>query len=197
LPAEVVIAETDCRQFGTKTKEIDGNDKEKIMSQIAIEKVDEKKTPASSVQDEMKYLSERIRNRAFELFERRGAGDGLAIEDWLNAERDLFRVPESELIDRDGEFEARVSAPGFDPAQVHVTALPDALIVKGSATHTHDKSEGNVRFCEFDQKTLFRRFDLPEPINVDKVTANLEKGVLKLTAIKAKQEHGRSQSRVA
>jgi HSP20 family protein len=168
------------------------------MSQVAIEKVDEKKAPASSVLNEMKTLSERIRNRAFELFERRGAGDGFAINDWLNAERDLFRIPESELIDRDGEFEARVSAPGFEPGQVHVTALPDALIVKGSATHTHDKSEGSVRFCEFDQKTLFRRFDLPEPINVDKVTANLDKGVLELTAIKAGREHGKQQqSRVA
>jgi HSP20 family molecular chaperone IbpA len=31
---------------------------------------------------------------------------------------------------------------------------------------------------------MFRRFDLPEPINVDKVTANLDKGVLQLIALK-------------
>jgi len=45
-----------------------------------------------------------------------------------------------------------------------------------------------VQYCEFGQKTLFRRFDLPAPINVDKVTADLNKGVLHLTAAKAKQE---------
>jgi hypothetical protein len=45
-------------------------------------------------------------------------GGGFAIDDWLSAERDLFPVPESKLIDRDGEFEARVSAPGFRTSDV-------------------------------------------------------------------------------
>ena len=116
-----------------------------------------------------------------------------AVSDWLSAERDLFRIPESELVDRDGKFEARVAAPGIDPSDVTVTALPDALIVQGSTVHKHEHSDGDVRFCEFDQRTLFRRFDLPERINVDQVTANLDKGVLQLTAIKAKQQTGAGQ----
>src|SRR5665213_2157355 len=148
------------------------------MSQVAIEKVDTRRTPASSVYEEMTALSDRVRQHAFELFEQRGSSDGMAMQDWLAAERDLFRIPESELIDHDGTFEARVSAPGFDPQDVHVTALPDALIVKANSSHKHDKYEGDVRFCEFDRKTLFRRFDLPDPINVEKVTADLDKGVL-------------------
>jgi HSP20 family molecular chaperone IbpA len=45
-----------------------------------------------------------------------------------------------------------VSAPGFDPGDVHVTALPDSIIVKASSTRSHDKSEGAVRFCEFDEE---------------------------------------------
>jgi HSP20 family molecular chaperone IbpA len=155
------------------------------MPQIAIEKIDEKKATDSSALSEMTTLSEKIRQRAFEIFERRGAYGGSAVNDWLSAERDLFRVPESELIERDGKFEARVAAPGINAEDVKVTALPDALIVKGTTTHSHDKTEGDVRFCEFDQRTLFRRFDLPEPINVDRVTANLDRGVLQLTALKA------------
>ncbi len=163
------------------------------MSQIAIEKVDGKKALQPSIVDEMKTLSDRVRQHAFELFERRGGGGGSALDDWLHAERDLFRIPDSELIERGEKFEARVSAPGFDPGEVHVTALPDALIVKGYSAHKHDQSDGDVRFCEFDQKTLFRRFDLPEPIDVDRVTANLDKGVLKLTALKAGQNASNGQ----
>ena len=158
------------------------------MSQVAIEKFDEKKAGADSVLEELKTLSERIRQRAFEIFERRGGGHGFAMDDWLDAERDLFRIPESELIEQDNRFEVRVSAPGFDPTDIQVTALPDALIVKAASTHKHDKSEGKVRFCEFAQKTLFRRVDLPEAINVNKVSANLDKGVLRLTAPKAEQD---------
>lgn len=164
------------------------------MPQVAIERLDEKNAADTSVVDEMTTLAERIRQRAFEIFERRGASDGNAVKDWLTAERDLFSVPESELMERDGKFVARISTPGIDPADVTVTALPDALIVKGSTTHKHEHDDGDVRFCEFDQKTLFRRFDLPERINVDQVTASLDKGMLQLTARKAPQQSGSGKS---
>jgi HSP20 family protein len=154
------------------------------MSQVAIEKVDVKKDAAPSVFEELRALSERIRQRAFEIFEGRRDSDGTAVSDWLAAERDLLRIPESEMIEKDGEYDVRVSAPGFEPEEVQVTALPDALIVKAVSTHKHDKSEGDVRFCEFGQKTLFRRFDLPEEIDLDRVKASLDNGVLSLTAPK-------------
>src|SRR6185437_9962474 len=101
-------------------------------------------------------------------------------------------------MERDGKFVARISAPGIEPSDVTVTALPDALIVKGSTSHTHEHNDGDVRFCEFDQRTIFRRFDLPEPINVDQVTANLDKGVLQLTARKSTQQRtGSSKGSIA
>ena len=66
---------------------------EKIMSQVAIEKVPGNRPAGSSTLDEVKTLSDRIRQRAFELFERRGGISGSAMDDWLSAERDLFRIP--------------------------------------------------------------------------------------------------------
>jgi HSP20 family molecular chaperone IbpA len=167
------------------------------MPQVAVEKLDGKDTADTSVATEMTTLADRIRQRAFEIFEHRGATDGSAVNDWLCAERDLFRVPESELMDRDGKFVARMAAPGIEPSDVTVTALPDALIVKGCSSHTHEHNDGDVRFCEFDQRTIFRRFDLPEPINVDQVTANLDKGVLQLTARKAAQRTGGTKNSIA
>jgi HSP20 family protein len=158
------------------------------MSHVAIETVDEKKIGTASVFDEIKALTERVREQAFRIFEGRGGDDGFDKEDWLNAERDLLCACESDLVEKEGRFEVRMNAPGFDPGEVKVTALPDALIVNASSRHSHEKNEGNVRFCEFGRKTIFRRFDLPEAINLDKVTADLNKGVLHLTAAKAKQE---------
>lgn len=43
----------------------------------------------------------------------------------------------------------------------------------------------NVYWCEFGGKSLYRRFELPNAINVDKVTANLNDGILRITAPKA------------
>jgi len=158
------------------------------MSQVAVQKVDTRQSLPPEIVDEMNSISERIRRHAYELFEGRSGAAGSEIGDWLAAERDLFRIPESELIDRDGRFEARLSAPGFDPSEIKVAALPDALVVKGSTTHKHDEIEKDLQFCEFDQRTLFRRFDLPERIDVDRVTANLDNGMLHVTATKSRQE---------
>lgn len=155
------------------------------MSQVAVEKISEKKSLTGSIFEEMKSLSDRIRDRAFELFERRGGANGFALDDWLKAEQDFLQIPKSELIENDGQFKATLAAPGLEPKEIKVTALPDAVIVSASSTHKHEKSEGNVCFCEFNEQNLFRRFDLPAPINVDAVTANLEKGVLTVMAPKA------------
>jgi HSP20 family protein len=156
------------------------------MSTVAVEKIDEKKVETATVFKELKELSERIRKHAFEIFEKHNGGEGFDMEDWLKAERDLLCMPESEFLEKDGKFEIRMNAPGFEADEVKVTALSDAIIVNAASTHTHDENEGKVRFCEFGHKTLFRRFDLPEKIELDKVTASLDKGMLLLTALKAK-----------
>jgi hypothetical protein len=89
------------------------------------------------------------------------------------------------LIENKDEFRARVALPGFDVKDLAVTATPNALIVRAEASHTHEGKQGEVRFCEFSGKQMFRRLDLPSEIDVDKVTASLDKGILEITAPKA------------
>ena len=64
-----------------------------IVSKVAIEKIDGKKAADSYDFEELRNLSERIRQRALETYTRRGGGDGSAVDDWLNAERGLFWIP--------------------------------------------------------------------------------------------------------
>jgi HSP20 family protein len=136
----------------------------------------------------MKKMGDRIRDRAFELFQRRGRGDGFALEDWLKAEKDLIWTPESDLVEKEWKFEVKMAVPGFDAKDIHIAATSGALFVNADTTsHKHEKEDGNVHFCEFGKRELFRRFDLPEPIDVDKVTAKLDKGVLHLVAAKKEQ----------
>ncbi len=155
------------------------------MSHIAIEKVHNGQENECSLMDDLKGLTSRIRDRAFEIFQRRTAGsDDAALHDWLEAERALAGTGKSDLIEREGEFELRVAVPGFAEKDLKVTAMADALVVVGESAHRHEGEEGNVCFCEFDEKQFFRRFDLPHAIDVDKVTARLDKGILQLTAAK-------------
>jgi len=154
------------------------------MATIAVEKVKEGGSKSPAFTDKIEKMCEQIRCRAHEIFQHREA-DGSAEEDWLKAERELFLNPASELIEKKGNYEINIAAAGFKPDEIKVSALPDSLVVSGESTHSHEKNENNVRFCEFGRKSFFRQFPLPEKINADKVTANLTDGILHVTAQKA------------
>ena len=155
------------------------------MAQIAICKCKDAETMPQRMLDQVRSITESIQQRAFDLFQGRGGQQGSDVDDWLRAERDVVWSPASELVEDEKEFQARIALPGFDAKDIEVSALPDALVVQAGSTHNHEGKNGNVRFCEFSEKQLFRRIDLPSSVDVDKVTASLDKGILQVTAPKA------------
>ena len=164
------------------------------MSQVAVQKIS---PDEASLMADMQALTDQIRLRAYELFQSRGCVDGMALDDWLTAEDDLVLTPESDLVESDDKFELQIAVPGFNANDINVSALPEALIVRAENTHHHESKEGDVRFCEFGGKSLFRRFDLPAPIDVDKVTTNLQNGILKVTAAKEETTAPKTSSMAA
>jgi len=154
------------------------------MANVTVEKVNESRVESPSLIQKLESIAERIRRRAYEIFEHRGT-DGSALDDWLQAERDLTLKPQSELIEKDTKYEVRIAAPGFQASEASVTVLPDSVIVTAESTHKHEEKDGQVYLCEFGGKSLYRRIDLPKPISVDKVTASLDDGILRITAQKA------------
>lgn len=155
------------------------------MSQVHIQKFHATEAAPRTFVEELEAMTEAIRQRAFGLFQSRNSRDGSDLDDWLRAEREVVWAPEAELIEKDQEIKARVALPGFDPSEIDVSATPDELVVQAETAHKHDGKEGDVRFCEFSEKKLFRRIPLPVPIDVDKVSASLDKGVLQVIAPKA------------
>ena len=155
------------------------------MSQIAIQKYKDPETTPQTLLQKMEAIVDSIRERAFSLFQSRNGGNGSDLEDWLQAERDVVWSPASELVDGEKEFTARVAVPGFDAKDIHVSALPDSLIVQADSSSTQERKKDNVCFSEFSERELFRHLPLPSPVDVDKVTALLDKGVLQIIAPKA------------
>jgi HSP20 family molecular chaperone IbpA len=154
------------------------------MSKVAIEKINEPKRGESSLLAEMDRMTQAIRQRAFDHFLGRGGLFGKDLDDWLRAERELIWTPGAEMIQNDDEVSVRVQAPGLDPENIKITATPQTILIQAQVNHTHQHTDGNVCFCDLTEKML-RRVDLPEPINVDKVTATLDKGILNVVAPKA------------
>jgi HSP20 family protein len=129
--------------------------------------------------------------RAFDLFQERGAAPGGDLEDWLRAEREVVWSPPAELSEDDKEFRVEVATPGLEPNQIRITALPETIVVKGEATRKNEGTERAVHFSEFSRRELLRRFSLPSRIDVDRVSATLDNGILRIVAPKTKAAPGR------
>ncbi len=156
------------------------------MSTVSIERVrhlnPQEKPPAFA---EVEKTVEKIQEKAFNFFEHRGELHGLDWYDWLLAEHDVLGASSAELLESDKELKLKIAVPGVEPKDVTVTAMPETLIVQANASHSHSGADGEIRFCEFSEDKLCRQFGLPSPIDVNTVSASLDKGILHIVAAKA------------
>jgi HSP20 family protein len=159
------------------------------MSAIDVQTAtDEGKKPCLRVFKEMESVYDRIRMRAFDLFSRRGSGDGHALDDWLTAEREIC-WPAGELAEQSNAFTLDVALPGFESADVSVAATPHRLVLHAKSTTKIKtgkpaKEPRKVCWSEFLSNDVYRQVDLPKDIDPQSVTASLHNGILKIVAIK-------------
>jgi HSP20 family protein len=156
------------------------------MSSVEIQKYHQQEDAPAEVFEAVERVLREVEQRAYDLFHRRGGIGGRDLDNWLDAERQLH--PAAELIERDREFQIRVALPGYDPKDVRVVALPDSILLEAKAHTRTDREDGEVRFSEFNERAVCRRFDLPGGIHVEEVAATLDRGILEITAGKKHSE---------
>jgi HSP20 family molecular chaperone IbpA len=172
-----------------QTTELKGRD----MTDIKVEKVADPTKRTLPVFKEVESLLERIRRRAFQMSSGRGFGDGHALDDWLAAEREIC-WPAGELVEEENKYVLSLTLPGFEPADISVTATPCEIIVHAQAKTERKgeegakKGEGKVCWSEFRSNDVYRRIELAKAIDVQSVSASLKNGVLKLVATKAEKK---------
>ena len=165
------------------------------MSNITVNKVDRDDDRRLPVFDQIEALQERIRDRAYELFRKRGGKAGAELDDWLRAENEVC-WPAASLEEDGDEFELKVAIAGFDPDDIDVTARPTELIVKAAHQSSRDEDDDErVHWSEFRSNEVFRRIAMPSPIDVDKVKAKFKRGMLEIEAKKARKARGTTAER--
>lgn len=137
---------------------------------------------------EIEKLLYRIEKRAFELFSNRGCSLGRELDDWLTAEREMAFVPPAELTETETDFRIGVAVPGVPASRLQVDVLETCIAVEAAAAEQKEEKKGNTIFSDFSDRKLFRKFELPAKIDPGAVTANLENGMLHITAKKAATE---------
>jgi len=155
------------------------------MTGISIRRIDPAEAKSASLLKEIEVLLDRVRRRAFELFELRAGAGGNEVDDWINAQAQLLAHAPAELMERKKNFEIAIAVPGFTAGQLKIAVLPDSITVLGKAEARKELKHATVHFSELAQRDLLRRFDLPAQIEPGQVHASLEHGVLRIVAKKA------------
>jgi len=92
--------------------------------------------------------------------------------------------PTINIIDRNGVYKVRVSAPGFKKKDFKVAVEDGSLII--SAEKRLEKKEEKENFVrkEFSASSFSRSFRLPENITLGHIKANYKNGLLNITISK-------------
>lgn len=155
------------------------------MSNVAIQKKPEETKSIWSLFEDSQQLFNQLQQRAFQRFKERGGGDGMELQDWLQAEREMLEIPPSELTEDDKMLHLRAAVPGLKAKDIEVTATPRELVIRGETSERNNGKKGKTRFSEFSERRLFRSYGLPAPVDVDKISADLQDGMLVIDMPKA------------
>jgi len=89
---------------------------------------------------------------------------------------------------------AKMNLPGVDPNKLNVSIEDGLLRVSGSREEEKEKKNKHYYSKEIRSGSFERVISLPQPVQKDKVSAEYEQGVLKVTIPKVK--NGESSRRV-
>jgi HSP20 family protein len=133
---------------------------------------------------ELSRRMDAVREKAFERFLNRGASLGSDLDDWIAAEHEVLGWPAAELKERNGTYEVDITLPGYTDKEVEVTATPSELIVHAASQHESRGEDAQVVWSEFKSNDVYRRFGFPSEVDAAKVSAELDRGILKIVAPK-------------
>jgi HSP20 family protein len=102
-------------------------------------------------------------------------------------------VPELDVRENTNSIVIEAELPGVDEKDVSVTVANGLLTIKGEKKDQHEEKDETHYFSERSFGAFQRSLRLPDTIDETKVSADFDKGVLRITAAKkpeaVKTEH--------
>jgi HSP20 family molecular chaperone IbpA len=147
------------------------------MARIEIEHLKPQSESATRLMTELNNLGDRIRSRAFELFEGRGGEHGSDLSDWLQAEREIRFPAPIEVSQETGIRRFRISIPDFNKKDLQVQLLDNNLIVTGRAEELAAAAGGSAKTV----RQILYQVSLPEGARTGEIVADGKGSTLDIT----------------
>jgi HSP20 family protein len=145
--------------------------------------------PEEAFYERVQELYEAIAQRAFSIFESKGAIHGRDFDDWLEAESDFLNPLPVEFTETDTSFVVRAEAPGFLEDDIEIIVEPRRLFITGTREEVEETAEETETLGpEVYFQEVFRCLDLPGEVDPSQVTAVLNDGILEIIMVKQSVE---------
>ncbi len=164
------------------------------MAKISVLAVSEDSPKTIKLREEIEAAHSAVQEKAFQFSQQNDGRHRSACDNWLQAEKELLWAPECELVENDGSFHLRASLPGLEARQVQLMAMPDAMVIQAEQKRRRGLDGDRVHFSEFSANRVLRRISFPSPIDIGKVEAKLELGVLQVVALKRHSEFRKKEA---
>jgi HSP20 family protein len=100
-------------------------------------------------------------------------------------------MPVVDISETANEIIVYAEIPGVEAKDIDVKLQGDVLTIKGERLREHEEKDENFHRIERSYGSFFRSLRLPSEVEAEKIQANYEKGVLRITIPKAKKEVGK------
>ncbi len=110
---------------------------------------------------------------------------GRDITQFLGADEVRKSAPAVNIVEREGEFELRVSVPGYGKDELKLNMEADMLTISAEKKTEDLKESERYTRREYVHSAFSRSFRLPETVNPDAITAEYTNGILHVRLPKA------------
>ena len=93
-------------------------------------------------------------------------------------------MPDLDVTETDRTIEVRAEIPGMDPSEIQISARGDTLTISGEKREERREEKENAFVSEIRYGAFQRVVELPESADPDKIVADYDKGVLRITVSK-------------
>lgn len=90
-------------------------------------------------------------------------------------------APAVDIRETAKEYIVHADIPGVDPGKIEITLEDGVLTIQGERQSEHEDTTKEYRRVERARGRFYRKFNLPDTVNEDKVSAKNKNGVLEIT----------------
>lgn len=133
--------------------------------------------------DEMSKKFGAIARRAFQIFENNGWQLGHDLENWFQAESELFHPLHLDIAETGNTLTVKAEIPGFTEKDIQISLEPRRLTITGKRETSEEKKDKKTLYTEQCSNEIFRVVSLPKEVDpsASGVKATYDQGVLTVT----------------